>query len=97
MVRRPVATTQWALDRVNRGGESQRTGAIIGILGFRQARQAGLEEDLARPFLRLDHSAIIANAARRSLGFNFMNEARAFFISRSLPLSAAVRRATVAG
>jgi hypothetical protein len=39
----------------------------------------------------------IANAALRSPGFSLMNNARAFLISRSLPLSAANWRATVVG
>jgi hypothetical protein len=39
----------------------------------------------------------MASAARRSLGFNLENAERADFISRSLPLSTAVRSATVVG
>jgi hypothetical protein len=41
--------------------------------------------------------SIIASAARRSPGFIFRNNARAFLMSRSEPLSAAAFRATVVG
>ncbi len=46
---------------------------------------------------RCDQSSIIANAAFRSPDFNFRNNARAFLISLSEPLSAAKFRATVVG
>jgi ribosome modulation factor len=42
-------------------------------------------------------SSSIANAARRSLCFSLRNNARAFLMSRSAPLSASVFRATVVG
>jgi len=52
-------------------------------------------EGIARD--RAPQVSSIANAACRSLGFNLRNKARAFLISRSVPLSAAVRRPTVVG
>ncbi len=44
-----------------------------------------------------DHSASMISAALRSPGFNFINSERAFLMSRSEPLFAAVCRATVVG